>query len=428
MGEIRRNFVASFKKNTILLENIASLSVLQTLNYFIPLITFPYIVRILGPEKYGLISFAQAFITYFILIIDYGFKFSATRDIAINKGNRQKISSIFCSVYVIKLILFLFSTVFFSLIISFIPRFSSEKLVFIFSFLAVLGNLAFPVWFFQGMEKMRYITIINVLVKTAFMLPIFLFIKDQSDYIYVPLINSSGILISGIIALLFAIKNFKIRLSFPTKKLIAVQFKKGWHAFVSTIFISFYTNSNTFILGFLADNEVVGYFAGAERIIKVFRSLLAPVSQAVYPHLSRLFKNSQKISLKVFKKIAILTGSFSLAISIIIFALAPQLIKILLGNNFYRSLFPLRIMAPLVLIINMSNVFGLQGLFAFGNSSKASRVFVIASLFHTPCFIILTKLFSINGSALAVVLTETLVTTLCFIYLNNFLKGKYEKI
>jgi len=406
-----------------LYENFISLSLLRGITYLFPLFTLPYLVRVLGPEKYGLVAFAQAFANYFNILTDYGFNMSATREISIEREDKNKVSQIFSSVLSIKFLLFIFSLIIFTTIVFFIPRFAADKAVYFFSFLLVLGNTLFPIWFFQGMEKMKYITFISTLAKVFFLICVFVFIKRPDQYALVPLFGSLGSLISGLVALVLVFKSFKIKFIIPSLKEMKTQLINGWYFFVSSFFINLYTNNtNAFLLGLLTNNEMVGYFSGAEKIIRAFTGFITPVSQAVYPHLSRLFIQGKEASLRFIRKLEFLLGGVFLSVSLFLFLFASPIVKILLGEEYLPSISIIRIMAVLPFLITMSNIFGIQGLFAFGISKKASKIFISASLFHIPMFILLTKLFSINGSALAVVLTESLVTGLCFLYFKNFLR------
>ena len=138
-----------------LFENFASLFTLQGLNYILPLITFPYLVRVLGPDKYGLIAFAQAFIGYFVILTDYGFNLSATREVALNRDNDKKLSEIFSSVMIIKIVYMVLSFIILCTVVFSFEKFSHNWIIYIFAFGVVLGNVLFPVWFFQGMERMK---------------------------------------------------------------------------------------------------------------------------------------------------------------------------------------------------------------------------------------------------------------------------------
>ena len=150
------NLITS-KESKTLLENILSLGVVQGLNYILPLITIPYLVRVLGPEMYGLTSFAISFITIFTLITNYGFNFSATKDISINKKYHTKVSQIFSKVIFIKTVLFFICFLFLVLLINYFDRFSINSKIYYLSFGIVLGQVITPLWLFQGLEKMKYI-------------------------------------------------------------------------------------------------------------------------------------------------------------------------------------------------------------------------------------------------------------------------------
>ena len=177
--------------------NFVYLYLVRIANYILPLLTVPYLVRVLGPGKYGLLAFAQAFIQYFMILTDYGFSASATREISVNSSDPLKVSRIFSSVMAIKTFLMILSFSVLSLAILIFGKFRSNSLVYFYTFGIVLGDLLFPVWFFQGMEKMKYITLRNIVAKIIFTASIFIFIRKPSDYIYVPLINSLGFLITG---------------------------------------------------------------------------------------------------------------------------------------------------------------------------------------------------------------------------------------
>ncbi len=413
-----QKFLFSKKKN-ILIENFLSLSFLQIMDYVLPIITLPYLVRVLGPEKYGLIAFAKAFIQYFVILTDYGFNLSATREISIYRENKNKISEIFSSVMSIKFCFMLISFIILIGLILSIPKIKSHWLIYIFTFGSVLGQSLFPIWFFQGMEKMKYITLSNIVSKIIFTVSIFIFVKKIQDYIYVPLITSLGFLVTGIIGLWIIYKNFEIKFIVPNFKQISYQLKEGWYVFISTMSITLYTNSNTFILGLFTNNAVVGYYVAAEKIITVIQRILHPFSQTIYPYISKLVVQSKQKALNFTKKILIFIGIISFAISLFILIFARPIINIILGRQFQQSIIVLQILSFLPFIISLSNILGIQIMLTFNFKKAFSRILISAGIINIILALLLTPCYKYIGISISVLVTEIFVTASMFFYLYH---------
>ena len=220
-----------------LIENFLSLSILNGLNFILPLITLPYLVRILGPDKYGAVSFATVIVQYIVLISNYGFQYSATSQISQKRTDLKKITEIFNAVIFIRISLALILTLLLFCFGIFVKKIFDERLMYFFSIGIIIGDIFIPTWLFQGFEKMKFITLANFTAKVIFTLLIFIFIKVKSDYPLVLLINSFGYLLSGILSMLLVFYIFKIKPGLAKLKDIKEQLVEGWHVFVSTTFL-----------------------------------------------------------------------------------------------------------------------------------------------------------------------------------------------
>jgi len=419
LNKFRQKFQSEDKKR--LLSNFFSLSVLQGVNYILPLITFPYLVRVLGPGKFGLIAFAQSFIQYFNILTDYGFNLSATREISIYRSNKEKVSEIFSSVIMIKLGLMIISLLILSVLVFTIPKFKNDWLIYFLTFGMVLGNALFPVWFFQGMEKMKYITILNITARLIFTISIFVFIRKMADYLYVPLINSMGFLVAGGLSLKIVSKEFGIKFTLPSVKAIKHQLKEGWNIFISTVSISLYTTSNTFILGLFTNNIIVGYYAAAEKIVIAIRGLLTPVSQTVYPYISKLASESKERALNFIRKLIKIVGGGSFVISFSLFIFANFIVNIILGPQYQQSIIVLRILAFLPFITGLATVYATLFLLGFGYVKEWSKIIISCSLLNVVFILIFVGVFSLAhiGVSISVVLTEICVLVLSYLFYRS---------
>lgn len=405
-----------------LLENIISLGALQIVGYIIPLINLPYLSRVLGVENFGIVFFAFAFMQYFIMLTDFGFWFSATREIAVNRHNQNNLSNIFNSVNCAKFILLLLSFLILLILIIFCPKLHENWLLFLLSFLMVVGNAIYPVWFFQGMERMKYITFLNILSKTIFLVLIFIFVKNDSDYIIVPLLNSLGFLISGIIGFVFAVKSFKLKLYIPSFKTIKKQLKYSAEFFLSRVSVSLYTNTNTFCLGLISSNIMVGYYVAAEKIYQAINSIQAPISTALYPFVA---KNKD---VNLYKKIFKIANICNIFICIFVFIFAKDIISIFYGSQMVLAYKVLRIFCGIVLVSFMSGMVGYPLIAALGHSKEANGSIVIGSIFHIIGLFLLfiSNKLNIYSIATMVLITESIVLAIriFFILKYKLLKNK----
>ena len=401
-----------------ILDNILSLFSLQGLNYILPLITFPYLTRVLGPDKFGLVAFALAFIGYFQILTDYGFNMSATREISIHREDEEKVSRIYSSVMTTKALLIGLSFLVMTVMVFSFDKFRTDWLLYYFSFLLVVGNLLLPTWFFQGMEKMRYISILNIGISLIYTTAIFIFIRGSNDYLYVPLISALGTIIIGVYSLRLVKRQFGVSFKRPSRADIQHQLEEGWHVFISTVAISLYTISGTFILGFFASNTVVGYFSVAYRIINIANGLLSPISQSIYPYISSLAVKSREEAISFIKKSTSLIGVLSFLVSLLIFFFAGFILFILAGNQYDQSVPLIRIMAFLPFIIALSNMFGVQTMLTFNYKHAFSRIIMVGSAINIILTLILAPFFTAVGISVAMVVTEIYITLAMYLYLR----------
>lgn len=403
------------------ISNFFSLSILQGVNLILPLITFPYLVRTLGIEKYGLVVFAQAFITYFTLIADYGFNLSGVREISFYKNNSLKITRIYNSILIARLSLVFFGFVILTFVVFSFEKFSIDWRLYFLTYGLVIGNTLFPTWFFQGMEKMKYITILSVIAKTIFTIFIFVLVKKPDDFLWVPILNSLGYLVIGLISLIIINRQFNIPFKIQKKKYIKQQFQKGWFIFISKISSNLYTTSTTFVLGLVTNTTMVGYYSIAEKIIRIIVSLFSPFTQVIYPHVVQLVKKSNKEAELFLRKVI----KYTLLISIFIFVIAVvfsyQVFELIFSDHIYESVLIFRILSPLIVVYPLALVLFSIVLLAFKLDNYFFKIYSTGALLN---FVLLSMLlfgfkFSIVGAAISLLISELVITGLAIIVLHN---------
>lgn len=409
----------------VVVENFVSLSFLQAANYVFPLITLPYLLRVVGYGKYGLIAFAQALVTYFITLTDYGFNLSATRDISLHKDDKSKVSQIFFSVLLIKIVLMLVGLAVFSCIVFTISKFASNWLLYFFTFGIVVGRVLFPVWFFQGTEQMKYITLATFAERLCFTLLLFVLIKRPSQYLYVPLLISIGALVSGVVGLSVAMRKIQRTPIFPKRKEVVAQVKGGWHVFISTVSINAYTATRVFAVGLFASPAITGAYALAEKLMVVVQTFpLASLLQAFFPRLTDLYTRSRTRCANFVRTLQRYTTLTYMIFLPPIFFFAPFLVRIVSGVDSSQAVTVFRVLLVAVFFIN-ANAFRIQFVLIAGLDRLYSRIHVITSLIGVVAIFVSAYFFSYIGPPISVVLIElmVLISTVHVLRRSSILEG-----
>lgn len=384
-----------------------------------PLITVPYLVRILGPAQYGEVSFGQSLIAYFGILVDYGFSLSATRKISIERRDSLAVSQTSFNVWAAKTFICLAGFCILLILVTFIPRLSEISILLLILYGTVIGNVLFPIWLFQGMEKMVYISEIKLFSNFLMVIGVFSLVHQPDDYLIYAGLTSLASLMAGVVGVAAAFLIFRIPPNMPTFKGIQTALSEGFMVFISMASVSFYTVGNAFILGILTNNSAVGYYSAAEQIVKAIIGLLGPISQATYPRFSRMALEARDLAIQWGQRMLLLMGGLGLILSACVFAGAPIIVRIILGPEYEPSIGVMRILAGLCFLIAASNVLGIQIMIPFGKDRAFACIIFSAGLLNIILAILLAPIWRENGMALAVLFTEAFVTGAMLFYLSR---------
>lgn len=405
------------RTKTLVFKNFSALMILQLGNTVLALIIMPYLINALGISKYGLYSFAFAISMYLVIVTDFGFGFTGVKLISVNRNNLNKVSGIFHSIQIIKIIILLILLVIYSLAILFIETLSENKELFFLSFGILIGQTIIPIWFFQGMEKMKYITVINLSIRLISLILILVFVKQPEDINLAIASQAFGFLFAGVLSLFIAYAKFDLKLSFPKKTDVFHLLSSSKDMFFSSLSLSLYKNFNLIFLGFLSTNSEVGIYSAAEKIIKAAHSLTAPLSQAIYPNMSLKFselKTNESVSklLKLSKYYTVpLLGIISLLL-----LFEDFFIRFLgISDSGFSRVFI--VLTPVIFLGSLNYLFGIIGLVNLNKEKNFNKATLTGAAVNLTLCWLLSENYGATGSAIALVIAEFTVLLLVIYFL-----------
>lgn len=392
-----------------LLVNTVMLYLIQFSNYFFNFIIIPYQTRIMGVEYYGKIGFATALMVYFQLFVDFGFILSATESISKNRHNKSKISQIYTSITIIKVIFGILSIGILLILCIIDEKIKSESTLYFLYLIGVIIYSFLPDYLYRGMEKMKQITYRTILVKVFFTVMIFFLLKKPEDYLVVPILIAIGNLFCVIWSHYDLQKNFGIKFCKITMYEIKSNLKKSAGFFLSRIASTIYTSTNTVILGFIDKSGIiVGYYSATDKLMTSGKNALAPISDSIYPY---MIKNKD---FKIIKKILSIFMPIICIFTLIVFIFANQICAILFGKDFTSAGNILRAMLPMAITTLPNYVFGFPTLGAMGISNYANKSIYFGTIIH---IISLTGLYLFgNLTVISIAILASITDLIILIY------------
>lgn len=390
--------IISNKDARILFSNFIWLSLLKVVGFLLPLVTLPYLSRVIGLDNFGKIAFAASVVYFFELFTDFGFNYTATRDVAKNRNDIEKVTLIFSNVFWAKTVLMILSLILLVIIICCSSECRTYGLLLFFTFLYIPGHIIFPDWFFQAMEDMKYITILNVISKLFFTMMIFMVINNPSDYIYQPLLIAGGYVISGILSLFFIRYRYGIALRKTNFCEVYNTIKNSFNMFICQFVPSLYSNLSVIFLQKFWGPSASGIFSSGKKFPDVASQISALISRVFYPYLIRRIDRH-----KFFVWVNLLVSMF---LCIVLFLSSNLLVEVFYTTEFMAASKVIKVFAISLPFSFFETSWGNNYLVVVGKEHLLRNNIFVGSVLGVLLSIFLIKNYGYIGAAYTFLLTR----------------------
>lgn len=379
-----------------LTKNFSALAVLQAMRYLIPFIVLPYVTPIIGVTHFGEIAVAYAIALIFQTVVNFSFDFIGARDVARNREDMGKVSEIVSTILCARIVLYVIAFVLLGGIVLAVPKFREIWLLILISVATAFFSMHVSEWFFQGIEKMEHITIVNVISRVVYIVLIFTFIKEREDYLLYPIFNLLGFVMASMYSIVMMTRRYKCRLHIPPFSKILDSFKIGKDLFVNQVCMSLCINLPNILLGTISGSAAAGLYDAAGKLHNAGKHSIDVLNRTFFPFLSRqMDKHTGYRRINFF---------FSLLLAVLLFFLAPLLIRLLYSDEFLPAIPLLRILAVSVFFTGISSAYGVNYLLLIGREKLLRNITLTVTLLGVVLFVVLTYLYSTVGAAVAVVI------------------------
>lgn len=411
--------IGSFIRNKSI-QNFLFLAIIQSSNVLISIISMPLLIQNIGVDQFGLVNLALAVIILLNILVGFGYNLSAPREVAINQKDKTALSHLVSNVFSAKILLASTASLIILVAVFGLNLFKDYQMILVFSVLMLFSEATLPLWFFQGMEKMKLISIANIFSKLLFLMGIVLFIHSPSQSKWVNFMMGLTGLSINLLLLFYIHASLGIRVYRPEFSTIWRSLKANILLFFSNLASHISINGGLIILSFFSVAETLGMYSLAERIVMVLRMFPAMIIQAIYPNAAKLYASDEKAFFRFLRNVYFRVVLFGIFIAGMTYLTAPWTIRILSRTELQESVTYLQILAlvPLLACLNIANVTMMLVADLKNLLFKASWMMC---LYMIIVAIIFTYLMGGVGICLAIISTEIAVFIICMVllYRNN---------
>ena len=393
-----------------------------------PLITFPYVCRVIEADGIGQINFFQSIISYISLFTCLGIPMYAIREIARDRSDVVQMNRTAMEILLLHSMLTLVGYAIVAILCLTVPQIQVNIPLFLILSLTIFFTAIGCEWFYQGIEDFKYITIRGLIIKTVSVVLLFIFVKSKTDLLYYGCYTVFGVL-GGNIFNFFRLRKYIHRENIIFSELhIKRHIKPVLKVFSFSVVTSIYLQLNTVLLGFLKNALAVGYFAAATKVMQMLLTMSACLGSVMMPRASHLIaENKEDEFNRLIQKSYDFTLAIALPMTIGLIFCAPSLITALCGVKFEHSILPSQIIAPIILMVAISNVFGIQVLFPKGKINVVTLscgIGAVADLILNLCLI---PFFSYIGTSIAYLGAEVATTVSMYFIGRRYIPIIYFK-
>jgi PST family polysaccharide transporter len=408
---------SSTGKPSLFLHNLIALFGVQAVNYIIPLLTIPYLTRVLKPQGWGQVAFVQSLGLLLIAVMEYGFSLSAARDVSVRRGDEHFLKLQFGAVTGAKLLLLTVAAAISLIALRWVPFLASHPGMFAAGLVWAAAQGMSPLWLYQGLERLRLSSLVDICWKSLGMAALFIFVKTPSAAQNVLIIYAVAAVCSTFTLYTMALLSCGVTL--PGKADVLRVLREGWSVFILQVAVSMYTTANAFVLGIFAPQYEVGIYSGAERVSKSLLGLLGPLNQALYPRMNTSVHADKSLAAGTVRRAFYWVLTLTSVIALLAAFVSAPLIDTFLGRNFKDSIAVLRIMVLLLPIVGASNMLGLQWMLPLRMDRQFSTIIVCGGILNLVLASILARHLFARGMAISAVCAELTVTLSCLVYLSR---------
>ena len=398
-----------WRMDQLLKKNSISLTLLQLGQYFVPLIIFPYLARILGVEGFGKLGFATALTMFLVLIVDWGFNLSSTRNIAINRDDRYTCSNVFWNTFLARVIVTTAIIVILVILINIVPKVSDLGSLIWLGVMQVLATTISTTFYYQGIEKMSAMALINLGIRILSIPLIILYVRESDDVELAFAIQTGCFLLASLVNLVLLLRSGQLIWIRPKFNAALRSLLAASTLFLSYAGTSLYTSSNAIILGLVSSEAAVGYFVAGFTLVKAVVGLSGPFAQAIFPRASLLFSQRPEESMAFSRKMFWLQGMLGLLLSAGLLLFMPWGVTWFYGDAFEEAINVVAWLSALPLVVCLASSLGMQTLVPLGKSKWFSTVLIICGVMNCFLLFFLGSVWGAVGAAFAVLLTEVAI-------------------